>query len=158
MLKLFRRNTPMRLDAIEMTTRKNDDKKDRAKALAITLKMGPFQAEDALCFPGLKPLLFADNSTAPLPRPGLLELTWAHGADGQKLELRAAPDTVPSVTLLDVEVGPKLRIRRDKETPTYEATITVTCEPTKDDQAFITANYTEQLFVTFEEQQPSLIE
>jgi len=160
MLRLFLPKTPMRLEAVEMTTRKPEDKEEgRSKALKVTLKMAPFQLDDAAYFPGLKDLLFENLKTGEMLRPGVRAVEWLHGAGLQTLELRTAPDLKkPTAVLLDVAVGSTLKIRRDRETPCFEATITLTCEPTTEDQALITANYTEQLFVTFEETQPSMLE
>jgi hypothetical protein len=73
------------------------------------------------------------------------------------LELRQAGDTQPSVEITDVRVSKRIKVRRDKETPTYAATLRLNVTyPSAKDLLFLAHALNTQLLVTLVEQQMEL--
>jgi hypothetical protein len=73
------------------------------------------------------------------------------------LQLRQADDTTPSATIADVRLGKRVAIRRDKETPTYAATLRLNfAYPSAKDLLFLAHALNQQLLVSLVEQQIKL--
>lgn len=75
----------------------------------------------------------------------------------QRMSIRTAPYAPATHIFDDVEVANTIKVRADKEGPILAARLKVTLRyPSPDELLFIMSAYTEQLFLTFEQQQTVL--
>jgi hypothetical protein len=91
------------------------------------------------------------------PTDDLVTIEFGLNAPLVTLELRQAGDTQPSVEITDVRVSKRIKVRRDKETPTYAATLRLNVTyPSAKDLLFLAHALNTQLLVTLVEQQMEL--
>lgn len=147
-------NVAMRLAGFGLGLRKTKD--GESSVLKLTLTIQPFTIEmaDEL---GVKSRLFAPNTGQ--PHGNVLSEKLALGLNLQQIDVAIGVDQQqPSVTLMDCQIGPAT-FRKDKEGPVFAASFPITAPlPAERDLLFLTERYTQQIFVTFTEQQGSLLD
>lgn len=152
---MFGANTPMRLQDVTFKTRKMDGE-DR-RIVALTLFIQPFTPEmaDAL---NVKRRLFSVNDAEPLP--DVLGCELAIAQDYQRMQVRMAPDqTVASIEIPNVEIGPALKVRKDKEGPIFAAVLRAEMAyPSPNDLMFLASRVNEQDYFTFEPEQGDMLD
>jgi len=146
------KNVAMRLEKFGLGTKKNGG--DIEKVLKIGFGIQPFTIEMADDL-GVKARLFAPNTGK--PHDNVIGETLALGLRMQRVSISLAEDqSQPSVVLTEGIVGP-LAVRKDKEGPVYAASFQVTATlPEARDLLFLAERYTDQVFVTLDEQEGSL--
>jgi hypothetical protein len=148
-------NTAMRLEKFGLGTKKKNGG-EIEKVLKIGFGIQPFTIEMADDL-GVKSRLFAPNTGK--PHDNVLGETLALGLRMQRISISLAEDqSQPSVVLTEGIVG-ALTVRKDKEGPVYAASFQVsTTLPEARDLLFLAERYTDQVFVTFEAQEGSLLD
>lgn len=129
------------------------------KIIVASLAIEPFtQALAEILVPGVKSKLFGRDGN---PAEDMLDLTLGmHAPNYFAAKLFRAPDLQrPSVkTISAVKLDPKLKIRRDKETPVFAALLKLNVPlPTADDLLFLVHNVSSQVWLTLVEEQGNLI-
>lgn len=131
-------------------------KSDPGKLCVTTLQMQPFDATLAQEFaPGIRPKLFSRDGQ---PVEEILNIEIGlHTTHVMLVKFHMAPDTRACIGLDTVEIGRRMKIRRDKETPQYAATLTLIHDyPAAKDLLALVQNINAQYFVSIEEQEPLL--
>lgn len=146
---------PMYLRDLRFKTEKDDG--DEVRIVVAALRIAPFTPE--LCeiiAPKVKSRIFNREGN---PTDDILTLTAGVHTGDMRMTLQMAPDQKPTMALDYVQMDPKLRIRRDKETPIFEGTLLMsfTYPDAKSLLALAHALNT-QLFVSLDEMQPELEE
>ncbi len=132
---------------------------NKANACAIALVLEPFLSPQAATISTAlsKGLFDGDNGLA---SPEIKTLSWLMSpgpADAYVVSFRSSPDVSDAACLLKgVQIDPILKIARDKDASVFKATIAMKFEADRNQLAYLAANYTGQLFVTIELEQPPL--
>lgn len=147
---------PMYLKSVTFKARKKAD--DKSKMVVASLMMQPFDRKlaEALA-PGVTSKLFARDGQ---PVEDVLEMQVGVHCELLLVEFRSAPDLKrPTIKLDTVELSRRLKVRRDKETPQYAATLQFMFDyPDADDLLMLVQNINSQFFISVEEQAPQLRE
>lgn len=145
--------TAIRVDSFGLGTKRKKDG-DAEIVLKVGFSIQPFTIEMADDL-GIKTRLFAANTGK--PHDNILGEKLALGLGLQRIGIALAEDqTDDSLVLTEGQIGP-LTVRKDKEGPVYAASFQATCTlPEARDFLFLAERYTQQVFVTFEQQEGGL--
>lgn len=126
------------------------------KRVALEFFVQPFTAEMAKDL-DIMGNLYARSDGQPID--DVLKIELAIVVPLQKMTLASTADSEARMLVENVRVDSAIKVRRDKEGPVLAATFGVDFPyPTPDDLLYLFNNYTNQLSVTFEPQQGSLLE
>lgn len=147
---------PMYLRDLRFKTEQDDG--DEVRIVVAAFRLAPFTPE--LCdviAPRVKTRIFGREGN---PVDDILTLTAGVHSGDMLMELHSAPDTTrPVMRLQYVQMDPKLRIRRDRETPVFEATLLMSfAYPEAKHLLALAHALNTQMFVSLEDMQPALEE
>jgi hypothetical protein len=130
------------------------------KVVVASLAIQPFTRELAEALvPGVKSKLFGNDGA---PAEDMLDVVCGiHAPNYFAVRLFRAPDLKrPSVgPLSTVKMEPRLKVRRDKETPSFAALLKLNFPfPTAEELLFLAHNVNSQFWVSVAEEQGSLVE
>lgn len=149
---MFRPQQPLYLRDIRPGVETVDD--ETRKTLTLDFMAQPFTREMADDL-GLGTDLFENSSGE--PNDLIIDCKMKIAVAPQRMAVRTAPDAPGAHVFDDVEVDNTIKVRADKEGPILSARLKVKMRyPAPDELLFIFSAYTEQLFVTFEQQQTVL--
>lgn len=154
---MLKPNTPIYLKDVTFTTETKDGETRRVVNLA--LRIAPFTAELAETLgAGVRERLFRRGNAEPVDE--IAEIKFNLTEPLQSLKLKGAVDVeADTVVLNDVKVKPIIRVKRDKETPTFEANIDVNfLYPTADDLLFLATSVNNQLVSNWSDQQGDMLD
>jgi hypothetical protein len=129
------------------------------KLLRLKMRVAPFSAEQASELgPGVRSKLYRLKDGEPVD--DVATVTFLVRTQPQNVKLFAAPDIEkPSVFLEGCRIGKRITVRRDKETPVYEATLTIDAGyPTAGDLLWLFQQFAGQVWLTFDQAQASLFD
>lgn len=150
--QMFRPQQPLYLRDIRPGVETVDG--ETRKTLTLDFLVQPFTRENADDL-GIGADLFENSSGE--PNDLIIDCKLKINVPAQRMAVRTAPDSPGAHVFDDVEVDNTIKVRADKEGPILAARIKVTLRyPSGDELLFIMSAYTEQLFVTFEQQQTVL--
>lgn len=150
-------NTPVYLKDVVFTSETVDSELKRI--CRLKLRIAPFTAELAESLGAdVRRHLFGRNDATAMEE--IAEVKFRVPQSLQEMRLRFAVDASrDAIVIPDVRVDPLVRVRKDKETPTFEGNFSVDfCYPTAPDLLSLVANINNQLVATFVEQQGNLID
>lgn len=150
-------NTPIYLKDVVFTTETVDQELKRICRLKV--RIAPFTAELAETLGGdVRRHLFGRNDAVAVEE--VAEIKFRVPVPLQEMRLRFAVDsTRDAIVIPDVRVDPIVRVRKDKETPTFEGNFSVDfCYPTAPDLLTLVANINNQLVATFVTQQGDMLD
>lgn len=154
---MLRPNLPAYLKDVTFTSKTVDQELKRICRLSF--RVAPFTAELAESLSSeVRRHLF--RTTDGTPVDDIAEVKFNLTQRLQEMRIRLATDASrDAVTIVDVAVNPKIRVRRDKETPTFEANFDVDfAYPVANDLLTLVANINNQLVVTFNDQQTNMLD
>lgn len=145
------------LKSLTIKTERRGD--DETKIVVLSLSIQPFTKELAtILVPGVKSKLFGNDGG---PAEDMLDVTCAiHAPNYMAVKMFRAPDLKrPSVgPLTTVKIEPKLKVRRDKETPAFAALLKLNVPfPTAEELLFLAHTVNSQVWFTMAEEQGNLI-
>ena len=158
---MLQSRTPMYLRDVHMTQISQDPEgKSRAKkanACAIALVLEPFLVDQAGTVGEKLVATLFDEGIARAEAKALSWVMEAGPKDVYRMEFRGGPDVkAAACTIAGVQVDSVLKVSRDKDASVFKATLTAKFEADRQQLAYLATNYTGQLFVTIELEQPSL--
>lgn len=142
------------LDAVTLRLEKTKDSED--KVIDLTLRVQPFTPDLAVAVhPDVRALLFTLSDATPKPLIKSTELRLA--SDRQRVTCSLFPEEQnPRFIFRHVEISDP-RVRTEKGVDGYALIFYATIGPLDRDQLeYIVSWYTEQRFLSFEEEQPAL--
>lgn len=155
---MFKENIPIYLKKVTFASEKKDG--ETRKICRLAMVIAPFTAELAESVgAGLRRHLFKTTDGEALD--DVLDLRWAMSVTSlQEMRIKLAPDQPGSVIVVqNCRADKKLRIRRDKETPTYEARFNLDFPyPIADVLQFLANNQNEQLIVSLQDEQTNMLD
>lgn len=151
---MFGERTALYLQAVYPGVEKDDQEERRI--LVLDWQIQPFKPEMAEEL-GVAGNLFARKDGEPLS--DLINITLAISAPLQQIEMRMAPDAGDASCILrQVEIDPKLTVRRDKEGPVLCATLSMSVRyPAPDDMLFLMNSYRQQRWLTMTPEQGNML-
>ena len=161
---LLEPKSPMYLRDVHMTqiSQPSEGKKrsNKANACAISLVLEPFLKPQARKINAKMADKLFDKSGLANPEIKMMGWVMSPGRqDAYFVAFRGTPDQKdPACSLRGVQVNSILHIQRDKDASVFKATMAMKFEADKNQLAYLAANYTGQLFVTIELEQPPLEE
>lgn len=156
---MFSKRTAFYLRNIGPREEKEEGGDGKRKCLVMDFQLQPFTPEQAGEL-NVKTRLFSSDGE---PHPNVIACALGIEVGGnQKVTFFRAPDDeMPqSLTLRNVKVEPKLRVRRDGETPFFSAKLTLVTDgmPDPKDLLALIEGHASQFFLTFETEQGDLLE
>lgn len=150
-------NMPVYLREVKFSTEKKDG--ETRKIVACTLMVSPFTAAMAEELgSGFREHVFKRTDGEPLDQ--LAEAKFKVNVPLQELRIKMAPDQpAETVFIQNVRVDPEFKVRRDKETPTIEATFWIDfAYPTPEILMFLANQQNEQIICSFHDQQLNMLD
>lgn len=150
-------NMPIYLREVRFSAEKKDG--ETRKIVGCTLLVAPFTAQMAEEMgPGIREHVFKRSDGEPLDQ--LAEVKFRITVPLQELRIKLAPDQPQdTVFIQNVRVDPEFKIRKDKETPTVEATLWVDfAYPTAEILLFLANQQNEQIICSFYDQQLNMLD
>lgn len=150
-------NLPIYLRDVTFTTETKDGETRRVVKCAI--RIAPFSSELAEALgPGVRERLFTRNTADPVE--DVAEIKFRIAEPFQELRVKLTKDSERDTLVIpDVRVSSIIRVKRDKETPTFEANIDIDFNyPSKEELYTLVSNINNQLIVTFNDQQTTMLD
>lgn len=147
---------PVYLREVRFGTEKVDG--ETRKRVQCALVIAPFTAEMAdELGTGIREHVFRRTDAQPIENLSEVKFKISHPA--QQLRIRATVDSKDTILIENVKVDSDLKVRRDKETPTFEATIWIDFPyPTAEILLFLANQQNEQIVTTFLDSQLGLLD
>ena len=151
---MFENTIAMRLNDVRPKTESPDG--ETRKIVELELFLQPFTAQMAADL-DIKSHLYARSDGGPYD--DVLRVELGISVPLQRMKIASAPDVEPRFVIENVQVGKSIKIRRDKEGPVLAATLAVNFPyPVPEQLLFLFNAYTDQIWVTFEAQQRTLVD
>lgn len=148
---------PMYLRDVTFTTETQDQ--ETRRVVNLKLQVAPFTAAMAEELgPGVRERLFRRTDGEPVE--DIREIKFGLSLPMQTMTIRLAVDqTDDPVRVLHAKVAPEIRIKRDKETPTFEANFSVNFRyPTPPELMFLAMHVNDQMIFSFADEQLSMLD
>lgn len=153
---MLKPNTPIYLKDVTFTSETVDQ--ETRRVCRLSFRIAPFGAELAQTLGDeVRRHLFKTTDGGAVDN--IKEVKFTLTQQLQEMRLKFAADaTRDAIVIADVRVSPELRVRKDKETPTFEANFMVDFSyPTAPDLLSLVANINNQLIATFNDQQTNML-
>lgn len=154
---MLKPNTPLYLKDVTFTTETKDGEVRRV--VNASFRIAPFTAELAETLgAGVRERLFRRGNAEPVDE--IAEIKFNLAEPLQTLKLKGAADVEnDTLVIADVKVKPIIRVKRDKETPTFEGNIDVNfVYPAANDLLFLVNCINNQLVSNWSDQQASMLD
>lgn len=149
-------NMPVYLRDVRFSTEKKDG--ETRKIVQCGIVIAPFTSAMAEELgPGIREHVFKRADGEPLDQ--LAEVKFKLNVPLQQVRIKLAPDLPgDTIQIENVRIDPELKLRRDKETPTIEATLWMDFPyPTPEILMFLANQQNEQILVSFYDTQGDLL-
>ena len=150
-------NLPVYLREVRFGTEKKDG--ETRKIVQCALVVAPFTSEMAEELgAGIREHVFRRTDAQPIEN--LAEVKFKINVPLQQLRVKLAVDQTRDMVLIEnVNVDSELKVRRDKETPTFEATIWIDFPyPTAETLLLLANQQNEQIVVSFYDSQRNMLD